>query len=77
MIEGFSFPVLSAIIFVPIIAGVVILFMKEEQRDLIRGVAISAAAIVLALSALVYFTYSAQVGQMQAVQEELLAGGAT
>jgi len=75
MIEGFSFPVLSAIIFVPIVAGVVILFMKEEQRDLIRGVAISAAAVVLALSALVYFTYSAQVGQMQAVQEELLAGG--
>ncbi len=75
MIEGFSFPVLSAIIFVPIVAGVVILFMKEEQRDLIRGVAISAAAVVLALSALVYFTYNTQVGQMQAAQETLLAEG--
>ena len=35
MLDGFSFPVLSAIIWVPIIAGVVILFMDSKQRDLV------------------------------------------
>jgi NADH-quinone oxidoreductase subunit M len=78
MLDGFSFPVLSAIIWVPIIAGVVILFMDSKQRDLVRGVAISAAAIVLALSALVFFTYNNQVGQVVANQEMLFQnGGAT
>ena len=75
MLEGFSFPVLSAIIWVPIIAGVVILFMDGKQRDLVRGVAISAAAIVLALSALVFFTYNSQVDQVTANQEILMQAG--
>jgi NADH:ubiquinone oxidoreductase subunit 4 (subunit M) len=48
--DGFSFPVLSVIVFVPIVAGVIMLFMNGEQRDLIRGVAIAAAATVLVLS---------------------------
>jgi len=60
--EGFTFPILSAIIFIPIFAGVLILFMNPKQRDLIRGVAISAAVIILALAAVVYATYNAQVG---------------
>lgn len=77
MLEGFSFPVLSAIIWVPIIAGVVILFMDGKQRDLVRGVAISAAAVVLALSALVFFTYNAQVGAIVANQDLLMQAGGT
>jgi len=32
-----SFPVLSVIIFLPIVAAVIILFMDAKQRDLIRG----------------------------------------
>ncbi len=75
MLDGFSFPVLSAIIWVPIIAGVVILFMDSKQRDLVRGVAISAAAIVLALSALVFFTYNNQVAQVVSNQEMLFQSG--
>jgi NADH-quinone oxidoreductase subunit M len=71
MLEGFSFPVLSAIIFVPIIAGVVILFLDEKQRDLIRGVSITAAAIVLALSALVFFGYNSQVSSLMETQDVL------
>lgn len=62
MIETFSFPVLSAIIFLPIVAAVVILFMNPKQRDLIRGVAITTAAALLTLSALVYFGYNDAVG---------------
>jgi NADH-quinone oxidoreductase subunit M len=64
MIQGFSF-LLSAIVFVPIIAGLVILFMNASQRDLIRGVAISAAATVLVLSAAVYFGYNSEVAQIE------------
>lgn len=69
MIEGFSFPVLSAIVFVPIVAGVIILFMDAKQRDLIRGVAISAATIVLVLSALVFFNYNSAVNGLLAAQD--------
>ncbi|MFZ2878259.1 MAG: hypothetical protein WA009_01860, partial [Phototrophicaceae bacterium] len=75
MLEGFSFPVLSAIIWVPIIAGVVILFIDAKQRDLVRGVAISAATIVLALSFLVFFTYNSQVQQVMDNQDLLLQAG--
>ena len=39
MIETFSFPVLSAIAFVPIVAAVIILFIDGDRRDLVRGVA--------------------------------------
>src|SRR5690606_10378879 len=71
--EGFAFPVLSVIVFVPIIAGVVILFMNSEQRDLIRGVAIAAAATVLVLSGAVYFGYNAQVPNVVANQDAILS----
>ncbi|MFN8372028.1 MAG: NADH-quinone oxidoreductase subunit M [Anaerolineae bacterium] len=70
MIEGFSFPVLSVIIFTPIVAAVVILFMDGKQRDMIRGISITAAAIMLFLSAAVFFTYNNQVAAVNAVHEE-------
>ncbi len=59
----FNFPILSALIWIPIVAGVLILFMDQKQRDLYRGVAIAAATVVLALSATVFFTYSGNVQQ--------------
>ena len=71
--EGFVFPVLSVIIFVPIVAGVVMLFMNSEQRDLIRGVAIAAAVTVLVLSGAVYFGYNSQVEAVTANQEDILS----
>ena len=71
--EGFTFPVLSAIVFIPIVAGVIILFMEAQKRDLIRGVAISAAVMVLTLSAMVYFTYNAQVPQI--VEQQAVING--
>lgn len=76
-VNGFS--PLTAIVFIPIIAGIVILFMDNNRRDLIRGVAITAAAAVLALSAGVYFGYDNFVkqadglAQLQADMEQ--AGG--
>ena len=39
-----EFPFLSIIIFTPLVAGLAILLMPAERRDLIRGVALGAAA---------------------------------
>jgi NADH-quinone oxidoreductase subunit M len=54
---------LSLIVFVPIVAAVIILFINKEQKDLVRGIAITAAAIVLALSLAVFVTYNNEVNQ--------------
>jgi NADH-quinone oxidoreductase subunit M len=54
----FTFPILSALIFIPAVAGVIMLFMPSSQRDLIRGVSIVTAAVTLLLSAAVFFSYN-------------------
>jgi len=72
--EGFVFPVLSVILFVPIVAAVIILFLNSEQRDLIRGIAIAAAAVVLFLSGAVYFNYNAGVPSVAANQNAIANG---
>lgn len=60
--EGtFQFPILSVIIFTPIVAAIIMLFMDGKKRDLIRGVAITAAGIMLVLSAAVFFGYNNEV----------------
>ena len=76
-VTGFS--VLTAIIFIPIIAGVVILFLDRNNRDLVRGVAITAASAVLALSLAVFFGYDNYVKQAGGLIDQqmmmLAAGG--
>ncbi|GAB5490866.1 MAG: NADH-quinone oxidoreductase subunit M [Phototrophicaceae bacterium] len=54
----FGFPILSALIWIPVIAGIVILFIPATMRDMYRGVAITAAFVTLALSATVFFGYN-------------------
>ena len=61
--ESTGFSVLTAIIFIPIIAGVVILFLDGKNRDLVRGVGVTAASAVLALSLAVFFGYDNYVKQ--------------
>ncbi len=70
-VTGFS--PLTAIVFIPIIAGIVILFMDSKNRDFIRGVAITAAFSVLALSALVYFGYNDFVQQEGGLADQQMA----
>jgi NADH-quinone oxidoreductase subunit M len=72
-----TFPVLSMIIFIPIIAAVIILFFKSEQKDLIRGIAIAAAGAVFILSLFVFLNYNNQVSAVAANQEALMAAGGT
>jgi NADH-quinone oxidoreductase subunit M len=67
-----TFPVLSLLIFVPIIAAVVVLLLGKEQRDLARGIALGAAGACFVLSLFVYLNYNAQVETLQAEQMALL-----
>ena len=56
-------PLLSIIIFIPLAAGIAILFLPAERKDLIRGTAVGAAIIDLVVSVVVYFSYNvAQAG---------------
>ena len=53
-----SFPILSALIFIPVVAGMLLLFFPPNSRDLIRGVSITAAVVTLVLAGVVFFTYN-------------------
>src|SRR5690242_21307405 len=72
MTGSFAFPVLSIIIFVPIIAAVIMLFIPKEQKDLIRGIAFMAAAIILALGLFVFLSYNTQVKDLNNTQAAAL-----
>jgi NADH-quinone oxidoreductase subunit M len=66
----FGFPILSALIWIPIIAGVAMLFMDGKQRDLVRGVAAAAAITVLALALTVFIRYNSMVNEVTLAQQE-------
>lgn len=72
--DGFTFPVVSAIIFIPIVAAIIILFMDNERdRDLIRGLAITTTTVLLVLSGLVFFSYNGNVvDDLESERVELL-----
>src|SRR5579871_1244916 len=69
---SFNFPVLSMIIFVPIIAAVIILFIPKEQKDLVRGIAFAAAATILVLGLFIFLNYNTQVNQLSNQQAAAL-----
>ena len=73
--EATAFPVLSLIVFVPITAAVIILFLNREQSDLARGIAITAAGVCFALSLFVYLNYNSQVDAIVANQELIQQAG--
>ncbi|RME87229.1 MAG: NADH-quinone oxidoreductase subunit M, partial [Anaerolineae bacterium] len=60
-----QFPILSVIIFTPLVAGLLILLMPEERRTEIRVTALAAATFAVALSLWVYFSYDASAGGYQ------------
>lgn len=73
---NFNFPILSAIVFIPIVAGVVLLFINPQRRDLVRGIAITAAIIMLTLSAAVFFGYNGLVVSEEGVFSQDYLDGA-
>jgi NADH-quinone oxidoreductase subunit M len=60
-----QFPILSVIIFIPLVAGLAILLMPAERRDWIRETALGAASLTLLLSFVVYVGYDVQSGGYQ------------
>ncbi|MDX2163283.1 MAG: NADH-quinone oxidoreductase subunit M [bacterium] len=75
MVNSVTFPVLSLLIFIPIIAGVIILFIPRDNKDLIRGIAITAAFSVFGLGLFTYISYNNTVGEMRAAQDAIIAEG--
>ncbi len=68
-----GFPVLSLIVFIPIIAGVLILFMPKDAKDTIRLMALGAASIVCVLGFFVYTSYNGAVADLTSQQAALIS----
>lgn len=60
-----QFPLLSIIIFLPLVAGLAILIMPAGRRDMIRWTALGAALLTLFLTLILYFSYNAALGDYQ------------
>ena len=64
-----QFPILSVIVFTPIIAAVLILLIPGERKSEIRVTALAAATFALFLSIWAYFSYDVAVGGYQFVEK--------
>jgi NADH-quinone oxidoreductase subunit M len=60
-----TFPILSVIVFTPILAGMLILLFPAERKNEVRVTALAAATFALLLSVWVYFTYDANAAGYQ------------
>ncbi len=63
-----QFPLLSIIVFLPLVAGIAILLMPAERRDWIRWTALGAALLTLALTIGLYFSYDTALGDYQFIE---------
>jgi NADH-quinone oxidoreductase subunit M len=52
-----NFPILTVIIFTPIVSAVALLFFPKDRKNLIRWFALTAATVDLVLSLIMYFSY--------------------
>ena len=64
-----GFPILSVIVFTPILAGLLILLFPAEPKNEVRVTALAAATFALLLSAWVYFSYNINMGGYQFVEK--------
>ncbi len=62
-------PILSIIVFIPIVFGVVLFFFPAERHREIRIFALTGATLALALSLWAYFTYDLALGGYQLVEQ--------
>jgi NADH-quinone oxidoreductase subunit M len=63
-----QFPILSIIIFLPLLAGIAILCMPTGRRSWIRNTALAAAAVTFLLTLLTYLSYNVGAGDYQFVE---------
>ncbi len=64
-----AFPVLSVIVFSPLVAAAIILMMPADKKNEVRGVALAAAVFALLLSFWVYFNYDKAVAGYQFIEQ--------
>ena len=64
-----QFPILSVIVFTPIVAGLLILFIPGERKTEIRVAALAAATFALFLSVWAYFSYDIHAGGYQFIEK--------
>jgi NADH-quinone oxidoreductase subunit M len=64
-----QFPIISVIVFIPIITGVLILLFPSERKAEIRVTALAASAFALGLSVWLYFSYDIETGGYQFVEQ--------
>jgi len=63
-----QFPFLSVIVFTPLVASLMILLVPAERKNLVRGMALAAAAFALLLSMWVYLAYDRTAAGYQFVE---------
>ena len=63
-----QFPILSTLIFTPLIAGIVILCLPANRKNWIRGTALAAGALVLLLAGIVFASYDSGAGGYQFIE---------
>jgi NADH-quinone oxidoreductase subunit M len=63
-----QFPILSVIIFTPIVTGMLILLFPAERKREIRIAALAAAVLAAGLSIWAYFSYDQALGGYQFVE---------
>lgn len=64
-----QFPILSVIIFIPILTGMLLLLIPGERKTEIRVTALAAAFLAMMLSAWVYFSYDKAAGGYQFIEK--------
>jgi len=64
-----QFPILSFIVFTPIVAALIIFLIPEERKNEVRVAALAAAAFALVLSIWAYFAYDVRAGGYQFVEQ--------
>ena len=68
-----SVPVLTVIIFLPIVAAVIILLLPRNAKDLARGIAITTALACFFLGLVVYTTYNGEVEALAQEQAQIMS----
>jgi NADH-quinone oxidoreductase subunit M len=64
-----TFPILSVIVFTPIVTGLLMFLVPGDRKNLIRWMALVAATIALGLSLWVYFSYDQAQGGYQFIEK--------
>jgi NADH-quinone oxidoreductase subunit M len=64
-----GFPILSVIIFTPLVAGLIIMMLPANQRNWIRSISLAAASITLVLAFIAYFSYNSALGGYQFLEK--------